>query len=244
MCGIAGIFHYGNGAPVDEDLLAQMTDSMGHRGPDGRGTWASGCVGLGHRRLAIIDPTSGRQPMRSSCSDLWVSFNGEIYNHSELRPALERDGHSFATRCDTEVILHTYEERGEAFPEALSGMFAIALWDAGQQKLVLARDRLGIKPLFYYDSGESLYFASELRALLRVRATPRELDPVAVHHYLNFEYVPAPRTILKGVRKLEAGEVLVAQRSAPIRRQRYWQLDYEPKHELSWPEAVESDVRS
>ena len=239
MCGIAGIFHYGSGAPVDEALLALMTNSMGHRGPDGHGTWTSGCVGLGHRRLAIIDPAAGHQPMRSGCSDVWVSFNGEIYNHQELRPALERGGHSFSTQCDTEVILRTYEERGESFPEALSGMFGIALWDGREEKLLLARDRLGIKPLFYYDSGESLYFASELRALLRAHGIPRELDPVAVHHYLNYEYVPAPGTILKGVRKLEAGEALVAQRAAPVRRRRYWQLDYEPKLELSWPEAVE-----
>src|SRR5512147_303585 len=168
MCGIVGIVRLKSGEPVDKGRLARMRDVLRHRGPDGEGLHVSGPVGLGHRRLAIVDVAGGHQPMANEDETVWITFNGEIYNHAALRSELEARGHRYQTRSDTETILHLYEEEGERCVERLQGMFAFALWDRGRQRLLLARDRLGIKPLYYAMTDRQLLFASEIKAILAV----------------------------------------------------------------------------
>jgi asparagine synthase (glutamine-hydrolysing) len=191
MCGIAGIF-YQNGAPVSEPLLRAMTDVLAHRGPDGSGFYRDGPVGLGHRRLAIIDLVTGGQPMGSDDGTVWLAYNGEIYNFRELRRELEARGATFRTTSDTEVLLRGYEAWGRAVLPRLRGMFAFALWDGRRRELLLARDRLGIKPLVYSWDGVCLRFASELKALLQDPAVPRTLDWEALRDYFTHLYIPAP----------------------------------------------------
>ncbi len=239
MCGLCGILSWRDGAPCDPAVLAAMTDRMAHRGPDGRGVWLEGAVGLGHRRLSIIDVEGGRQPMENETGTVRVVFNGEIYNHRELRRPLEEKGHVFRTRCDTEVLVHLYEELGADFVTRLNGMFAIAVWDARDKTLTLARDRLGIKPLFYYVWRGGIVFASELQALLKHPEVPREIDPRSLHLYLNHQFVPAPRTLLPGVKKLRPAEVLQVEPGGRVKSRIYWRLAYEPKVALSKEEAGE-----
>lgn len=235
MCGIAGIWNYATGAPADRGLLRAMTDSIAHRGPDDQGAHfddAAG-VGLGFRRLAIIDlSAAGRQPMANEDATVWTVFNGEVYNFQDLRPALEARGHVFRSRTDTEVIVHQYEERGPDVACDLWGMFALAIWDARARRLTLARDRVGKKPLYVYDDGQRLLFASELKAILRDRSVPRVVDPGALAEYLALGYVGSPRTILRGVTKLEPGHVLVHDGRRGARR-RYW--DWLPSFQPSAP---------
>jgi asparagine synthase (glutamine-hydrolysing) len=202
MCGICGIVTT-NGA-VDADRVAAMSDKLVHRGPDSFGQFTDGTVALAARRLSIIDLETGDQPIANEDGTVQVVQNGEIYNYRELRRELERAGHSFRTHGDTEVLVHLYEQHGEGFAERLRGMFAIAIWDAPRRRLVLARDRFGIKPLYYRDEGGELAFASELRALPR-----GEIDPDAVEAFLAFNSIPAPLTIFRETRKLPAGHVLV-----------------------------------
>src|SRR6187397_654196 len=202
MCGICGIAR-ARGA-VDPDQLAKMSATLVHRGPDSDGTFAEGSVGLAARRLAIIDLATGDQPIANEDGRITVVQNGELYNYRELRHELERAGHRFSTHGDTEVLVHLYEEHGERFAERLRGMFAVALWDSARNRLVLARDRYGIKPLYYRESGGELAFASELRALPR-----GEVDLDALEAFLAFNSVPGPRTIFRDVRKLQPGHVLV-----------------------------------
>ena len=202
MCGICGIAR-ARGA-VDPDQLAKMSATLVHRGPDSDGTFAEGSVGLAARRLAIIDLATGDQPIANEDGRITVVQNGELYNYRELRHELERAGHRFSTSGDTEVLVHLYEEHGERFPERLRGMFAVALWDSERNRLVLARDRYGIKPLYYRESGDELAFASELRALPR-----GEIDLDALEAFLAFNSVPGPLTIFRDVRKLQPGHVLV-----------------------------------
>ena len=221
MCGIYGVLS--RGAPVDPEPLGAMDEALRHRGPDDNGQLFDGPCALGMRRLSIIDLSGGHQPIASEDRSAWVVFNGEIYNHVALRRDLERRGHRFRTASDTEVIVHLYEERGDRFPEALRGMFAIALWDRRRRALTLARDRLGIKPLYYADTPSGLVFASELGALAAHPWVERTVDGPALSHYLTFGTTPLDRAILRGARKLEAGSVLRFEGSAPSVR-RYWDL--------------------
>jgi asparagine synthase (glutamine-hydrolysing) len=207
VCGICGIA--GTRGPVDRDVLARMSASLVHRGPDDEGSHVDGGVGLAARRLSIIDLSHGHQPISSEDGEVTVVQNGELYDHAELREGLRARGHTFATRCDTEVLAHLYEEHGPAFAAEPRGMFAAAVWDARRRRLVLARDRFGIKPLFYAEHDGQLAFASELQALLPVPWVSRELDLESLEAYLAHNVVPGPRSILRGVRKLPPGHVLV-----------------------------------
>lgn len=175
MCGICGIYNFKSNKPVSIDILKAMTDTLIHRGPDDEGFYISGSMGLGHRRLSIIDLEGGHQPMDNENQTIWVLSNGEIYNFTELRIGLKKKGHIFKTRSDTEVIVHLYEEYGEQCFQYLNGMFAIAIWDGRNQKLVLARDRVGEKPLFYFYDGSRIVFASEIKAILKLTDITREL---------------------------------------------------------------------
>jgi asparagine synthase (glutamine-hydrolysing) len=203
-----------------------MRDLIAHRGPDDGGLWQSEDrrVVLGHRRLAIVDLSpNGHQPMTNEDSSVWITFNGEIYNHAELRKELRLDDrHQFRSRSDTEVILHLYEERQVGVVEALDGMFAFGLWDASRRRLVLARDRMGKKPLYYTVAGGRLLFASEVKALLAYPDVARRLDPVALNQYLTFSNVPEPRTLFEGIRKLPAGHTLVCDQHGNLTIARYW----------------------
>jgi asparagine synthase (glutamine-hydrolysing) len=218
MCGICGIAD--PGGPPDLDAIVRMRERLTHRGPDDDGLFARGPVALAARRLSIIDLDHGHQPIANEDGSVVVIQNGEIYNHGELRRELEGRGHRFATHCDTEVLVHLYEEEGEAFVERLRGMFAIALWDERRGRLLLARDRFGIKPLHYRLADGTLSFASELKSMLEQPGLSRAIDPRAVASYLTFNSIPAPMTIFSEVRKLEPGTLLVWEDGA-IRRRRY-----------------------
>jgi asparagine synthase (glutamine-hydrolysing) len=227
MCGINGVFHYGGGVP-DPALVARQARLLAHRGPDDHGLWHEGPVALAHRRLAIVDLSpGGHQPMANEDETLWVTFNGELYNWPEVKGTLAARGHRFRGSSDTEMLLHLYEEHGEGLLRYLRGMFAFGLYDRPQRRLVLARDRLGKKPLFYHDDGRRIAFASELKALLLDPSVPRDVDEASLADYLTFQYVPAPGTIWRGVRKLPAAHVLVCDAHGP-RVTRYWSLPVEP----------------
>ena len=222
MCGICGLAHL-NGRPVDPGLLGRMNDTLLHRGPDSGGTHIDGAVGIAARRLSIIDLETGDQPLSNEDGTVTVVQNGEIYNFQGLRDDLRAKGHTFRTKGDTEVLAHLYEERGPAFAEDLRGMFAVAVWDAKRRRLVLARDRFGIKPLYYRLTGSSLSFASELKALLPQPDFSREIDVDALDAFLAFSFVPAPYSIFREVRKLPPGSVLVwdADGGGDVRVERY-----------------------
>jgi asparagine synthase (glutamine-hydrolysing) len=240
MCGIAGFFDSREGAPVDGALLRCMTDSLLHRGPDASGFFEAPGVGLGHRRLSIIDLSGGQQPLFNEDGSVVVVYNGEIYNFQALTRELEALGHRFSTRSDTEVIVHGWEEWGPAVVERFRGMFAFALWDQNQETLFLARDRLGIKPLYYSLLADgTLLFGSELKALLQHPALPRRLDPQAVEDYFAFGYIPDPKTIYRDVRKLAPGHVLTLRRGEErLRVRQYWDLAFEPDHSIGEAEAM------
>jgi asparagine synthase (glutamine-hydrolysing) len=209
VCGICGTFDFEHGRPPEPQMLERMNASLIHRGPDGGGIHVDGPVGLGARRLAIIDLEHGDQPMLAGSGDLAVIQNGEIINHLELRTELEAKGVRFRTRCDTEVLLHLYLRDGPGFVSRLRGMFALALWDRRRRRLLLARDRFGIKPLYYGVRGGCLSFASELKALLQDPSFPRDVDPEALHAFLAFNSIPAPLSIFRGARKLPPGHLLL-----------------------------------
>ena len=209
MCGIAGFLNR-DGEPARQDILARMTSTLAHRGPDGDGFLCEGPVGLGHRRLSIIDVGGGAQPMSNEDGTVWVSFNGEIYNDPELRARLKARGHVFRTDCDTESLVHLYEEHGPDFARHLNGMFALAIWDSPRGRLILARDRMGQKPLYYCETTTgALVFGSEAKALLEHPEVPRRLDSRSLARYLFYEYVPGPASIWEGIRKLPPATVLV-----------------------------------
>jgi asparagine synthase (glutamine-hydrolysing) len=235
MCGICGVVS-ANGS-VDPERLASMSATLVHRGPDSSGEFSDGSAALAARRLSIIDLETGDQPIANEDGTLHVVQNGEIYNFRELRRELERAGHSFRTHGDTEVLLHLYEEHGDAFADRLRGMFAVAIWDARQRRLVLARDRFGIKPLYYRDVGGELTFASELRALPR-----GAIDPDAVEAFLAFNSVPAPLTIFREARKLPAGHLLLWEDGA-VRLERFARPAPLPEREDEQAELVE-ELRS
>ncbi|MBX5469677.1 MAG: asparagine synthase (glutamine-hydrolyzing) [Thermoleophilaceae bacterium] len=219
MCGIAGV--YAPGATASADLVREMTARLAHRGPDGEGYHAEPELALGMRRLAIVDPEHGHQPIYDERREIAVVFNGEIYNYAELRRWLEQRGHRMRSGSDGEVLPHLYEELGDAFVERLNGIFAIALWDPRERALLLARDKLGVKPLYWSEAGGRVSFASEIKGLLADPALPRELDPVAVDEFLTYRFVPSPRTLLSAVRKLPpAGRLRVDARG--LSEERYW----------------------
>lgn len=237
MCGIAGIFAFDRTAQIDPQLLRRMTDLIAHRGPDDSGEWISGNVGLGHRRLSIIDLSpAGHQPMGSADGALWISYNGECYNYAELAAGLRQRGHRFRSQSDTEVILRLYEERGERFLDAIDGMFALAIWDERRQTLLVARDRIGIKPLYYFADDQHFLFASEMKGLLASPRVPGEVDPAALGEYFHLLSIPDERCILKGVRKLLPGHYLKVSRRG-IEQRRYWDLVVAPQPAMPFEAA-------
>jgi len=223
MCGIAGILDL-RGQQVDEARLIRMRDTLRHRGPDGEGTIVLGCAGLGHRRLAIVDVAGGAQPMSNEDGTIWLVANGEIYNHAELRAELETQGHRFKTRSDSEVIVHLYEEEGERSVERLRGMFAFAVWDGRRRLLLLARDRLGIKPLYYARSSDELVFGSEIKAILASGAVRPAFNEAILPEYLATRFVAGEETFFRGVSKLLPGRTLTWSQREGFRERRYWTL--------------------
>jgi asparagine synthase (glutamine-hydrolysing) len=238
MCGIAGVVAHGK--PVGEELVASMCEAIRHRGPDSAGLHVDGNVGLGIRRLAIIDLVTGDQPLYSEDGSVVLVFNGEIYNHAALRRELRASGHRFATRTDGEVIVHLWEQHGTGCVERLRGMFAFAIWDARRNMLCLARDRLGKKPLFYARRGGSLRFASEPEAIFQDPDIPREVDPVALDAFLVNQYVPHHLCAFRHLHKLPPASTLVWRPGGEPVVSRYWRLSYEPKSSASEADAAEA----
>ncbi len=243
MCGICGVIGFDEKRPVGAEniqpLLEEMCQALYHRGPDEGGTFIEGSVGLGIRRLNIIDLKTGHQPVHNEDETIWAVNDGRIYNYKELHAELTSLGHDFYTSSDTETIVHAYEEYGEDCLKKLRGMFAFALWDKKEKRLLAARDRLGMKPLLYALTGGKLLFASELKALLRCKELPREVNPLAVRNFLRLGYVPAPQTIFSGVKKLPPAAYLIY-KGGKVSERRYWELP-SPEAQLRIPEeeAVE-----
>jgi asparagine synthase (glutamine-hydrolysing) len=230
-------------------VIDRMTEALAHRGPDDDGFFVEGQVGIGFRRLSIIDLSGGRQPIFNEDRSAAIVFNGEIYNYRDLAAELAAAGHTFKTRSDTETILHAYEEYGEDCVHHLRGMFAFAIWDRRKRRLLLARDRLGVKPLYYYRSNRFFAFASEIKALLEIPSIPREVDPDALDLYLSLRYVPGPRTMFKNIFRLQPGHVLVMDETG-VRTRKYWDINYSaqgthsPQHILeTFDERLEESVR-
>jgi asparagine synthase (glutamine-hydrolysing) len=242
MCGIAGQVRSA-GAPVSRELVERMCAALEHRGPDSRGVHISPGAGLGIQRLRVIDIETGDQPIYNEDGSVAVVLNGEIYNYRELREHLERRGHRFATQGDTEVIAHLYEEQGVDCVRSLHGMFAFAIWDAPRRQLMLARDRLGKKPLFYADRDGTLSFASELNSLMQDRALSREIDREALDRYLTYLYVPAPHSIFAAARKLPPASTLLW-RDGKATLGRYWRLDYSRKRTVGDVRELHEEIRA
>jgi asparagine synthase (glutamine-hydrolysing) len=256
MCGIAGKLSF-VGSPLEsKENFQKIALAIKHRGPDSHGTVQDGPVILGNRRLAIIDLSEkGNQPMANAAKTVWITFNGEIYNFESLRKELEKKGATFISRTDTEVIIHLYEKYDLDCLKYLRGQFAFAIWDKRKQRLFIARDRVGEKPLKYYVDDSSLIFASELKAILKDSSVKREPDFEAIHHYLTYQYVPSPRTGFQNIKKLPAGHYLLAWPDGKVESKRYWEIDYSKKLDLSeenWQkkilekleESVASQIRS
>jgi asparagine synthase (glutamine-hydrolysing) len=243
MCGIAGKFNFDRTRSVDRERLTAMTTAIAHRGPDADGFHIAEGIGLGHRRLSIIDLATGDQPLANEDSTVWVVFNGEIYNFAEVRAELERAGHRFRTHTDTEVIVHAYEQWGEQSVERFRGMFAYALWDERRRRLVLVRDRVGVKPLFYTATAFGVTFGSEIKAVLEDPDVSREWSPESIDAYLTLGYVPAPHTIYSAISKLPAGHLLVAENGRVTTRQ-YWDLrftgDGDPRRESEYLDELDA----
>lgn len=244
MCGIAGIFHL-DSQPASPVLLRRMTDIIAHRGPDGEGQYVDGSLGLGHRRLAILDLSpAGHQPMRSTDGRFTISYNGEVYNFQELRTELESHGHYFRSQTDSEVVLHAFIEWGERALDRLNGMFAFAIWDARERRLLLARDRYGIKPLYYTITGNTFLFGSEIKAILAHGAYRAEIDKEALLEYFTFQNYFTDRTLFKDVRILPAGTSLTVDHNSVGQPVRYWDFQFEePAHPLRQEEYVEELTR-
>ncbi len=250
MCGIAGGVWRDGTTGISHETLQRMTDALVHRGPDDQGHWFSHPnnpplvagspspphVALGFRRLSIIDLSTGHQPLGNEDDSVQIIFNGEIYNYRELRQRLEAAGHQFRTHSDTETIVHLYEDLGTTCFEHLNGMFAIAIWDSRRDRLVLARDRMGKKPLYYTQFDGQLYFASELKSLLQIGNIPRGIDPGAIDLYLTYQYIPHPHTIYKNIHKLEPGHCAVFEKGA-LQVERYWNIDWSVEHSIPFEDA-------
>ncbi len=261
MCGIAGIIH-SDGRPVDCQVLKRMTDTLVHRGPDDEGYYinrddlggmgakwqygpGNGNVGLGHRRLSIIDLASGHQPMANADETIWIVFNGEIYNFPALRKELSQKGYRFQTRCDTETIIYAYEEWGDDCVSHLRGMFAFALWDQRRRRLFIGRDRLGIKPLYYFWDGSTFLFGSELKAILAFPGISRDINPQAMADYFALLYIPAPKSIFTNIVKLPAGHSLTLEEGT-LQQKQYWDLRFQPNQSLTesqWCECLVEKLR-
>ena len=246
MCGIAGRFNFDAAHPVDRARLVAMTDAVAHRGPDAGGYYLDAGLGLGHRRLSIIDLATGDQPIGNEDGSIQVIFNGEIYNFAEVRRELLGHGHQFRTNSDTEVIAHGYEQWGERCVDRFRGMFAFAVWDAKARRLLLARDRLGVKPLYYAEVPGGLVFGSEIKSLLEDPQVPREWRADALDAYLTLLYIPAPDTIYRGIHKLPPAHVLVAERGQ-VRISKYWDLEFtggrEKRTEEDYLEELDAHLR-
>ncbi len=224
MCGIAGVLRLNPNESVDPARVKRMRDVLLHRGPDGEGLWSEGPIGLGHRRLAIVDVALGQQPMTNEDGSVWITFNGEIYNHAELRPGREARGHGSRTRSDTETILHLYEEIGDRCVESLRGMFEFAIWDRRRHRLLLARDRLGIKPLYYATTEKELLFGSEVKALFAADGVRPVLNEEALPEFLATRYVCGEDTLFAGVKSLPPGHTLSWSAQEGLKKRRYWSL--------------------
>jgi asparagine synthase (glutamine-hydrolysing) len=244
MCGISGILEFDQARVVARETVHRMNESLRHRGPDDEGIFVGPGIGLGHRRLSIIDVAGGHQPLSNEDGTIWVLLNGEIYNYADLRQELITKGHRFTTRSDTEAIVHLYEECGEECFAKLRGMFAIVIWDSNQRRLLLARDRVGKKPLYYYADRNRIIFGSELKAILAADSIPRAVDPLAVSDYFSLSYIPAPRTIYKSVRKLQPAHYLVVN-AAGLREAPYWRLSFsnvQNHTEAEWCELIREQL--
>jgi asparagine synthase (glutamine-hydrolysing) len=239
MCGIAGIYNFATQEAINPDILLQMSNLIAHRGPDDSGTYIDNHIGLAHRRLSIIDlSASGHQPLTNEDHTIWITYNGECYNYKEFYPLLRSRGYRFKSDSDTEVILHLYEEYGMDFLDKIDGMFALAIWDSRLQRLILARDRIGIKPLVYYQDHKRLLFASELKALLADPTVPRELNYSALGNYFRYMSIPDPESIFLGIEKLLPGHYLIVENNA-VKQCRYWDLEnIQPRLNLNRREAV------
>jgi len=246
VCGISGIIYSDPARPAETGLLERMNAALAHRGPDDAGVYCEGPVGLAHRRLSIIDLSlSGHQPMSNEDETAWIVLNGEIYNFQQLRAELEQAGHRFRSRTDTEVIVHLYEERGAECVQSLRGMFAFAIWDASRRRLVLARDRVGKKPLCYQQDGTAFRFASEVKAILQDPEVEVRPDPRGIAEYLTYGYVPAPGSAFSGIRHLPPAHYLVYE-NGRIDTVRYWQLRQDRKaqrSEAEWCEGIRAHLQ-
>lgn len=239
MCGIVGMFSITDATLPGDDLIRSMADSITHRGPDDEGFFCDNDIALGFRRLSIIDLESGHQPIYNEDRSIWTIFNGEIYNYRELRPPLEQAGHTFYTHTDTEVLVHLYEEYGENLVHHLRGMFAFCIWDARQKKLLIFRDRLGIKQVFYTESGGRLLFASEMKALMASGMVDKTIDVDALDHYLGLQYIPAPLTIYRGVKKLPAGHLISITKGQSPEVKKYWDVATISTSQMSLKESID-----
>ncbi|MDH5811885.1 MAG: asparagine synthase (glutamine-hydrolyzing) [Candidatus Verstraetearchaeota archaeon] len=239
MCGICGKINFDRQQPVDPELIRRMMDLLYHRGPDGGGMYCSGSIGLGHRRLSIIDLSTGNQPMCNETGTIWVVYNGEIYNFRDLRAHLEDKGHRFKSKSDTEVILHAFEEWGPESVKKLRGMFAFALWDSRRNMLLLARDRVGVKPLYYVNTGKGLVFASEIKAIVADQSVERRINPLAVDRFMTYGYLPGSETLIEGIFKLPPGHYLILQ-DGKLTVREYWDLHFKnPPVDMSFRDAME-----
>src|SRR5215469_14714797 len=241
MCGICGKLEFDSAAQVAPHLLKQMADAIVHRGPDDDGYYLGGQIGLGFRRVSIIDLSGGHQPLANEDGTVWIVFNGEIYNYQELRALLLAKGHVFKTESDTEVIVHLYEEYGPECVKKLRGMFGFAIWDAKQKRLFLARDRVGIKPLYYYLGGNFISFASEMKAILVDSAVQREIDPAMIDRFLTYYYVPGSPTLLRNFFKLDPGHCMSIQ-NGKIHAESYWDLEFYPAEDNKSAKDLEMEV--
>ncbi len=242
MCGICGQFNFGKNEPIPPENIQAMTNCMVHRGPDDQGTYFSGSLGLGFRRLSIIDLGGGHQPMSDETQSVWVVFNGEIYNFPELKKQLEDCGHAFQTRSDTEVIIHGYKQWGADVLNHLNGMFGLAIWDEKARQLIVARDPMGIKLIYYRLRPGSVAFASEIRPLLAGSQEKPAIDPTAVSLFLRYRYTPSPLTVLKGIRKLAPGTRLILKQNQEPILERWWQFAPQPFDPMPTMEQAEEQI--
>jgi asparagine synthase (glutamine-hydrolysing) len=238
MCGIVGKYNFGNKNPVSEDLIRKMCSQIIHRGPDDEGIYVKDCIGLGMRRLSIIDLGGGHQPIFNEDKTIAIVYNGEAYNFLELREILEKKGHQFYSRTDTEVLVHAYEEYGTDFIKKIRGMFAFALWDENKKRLILARDRMGKKPLYYFEKEETLWFCSEIKSILVDPLVERKVDVQSLDYYLSFNYIPSPRTIFEGIKKLPPATMLICE-NGQTKIEKYWTLDNSFQNPMDENECAE-----